>query len=383
MSSIFTFKDFEKQKTLAIGLASGLLAGLVGGAATVLALTVVDIPGVSNQLENLSTVTTTKREKIVLEESSAIIDAVKKISPSVVSVTTSRNIQDFLGRSIEQEMGGGTGFVLTSDGLIVTNRHVVSDANAKYSVLTSDGKTYEAKVLSRDTLNDLAVLKIEAKGLKPVELGDSDALNSGQWVIAIGNALGEFQNSVTVGVVSAKARKIDTPEGSLDGLIQTDAAINPGNSGGPLINLSGQVIGINTAIAGGAEGIGFAINIDSVKTALDSVQKTGTIVRPFLGVRYLPLNKEIARSANLPSEKGALVYRGANPTDVPVVAGSPAEKAGIKENDIILKINNQELNENTSLVSLLQKYKPGDTIELTILRGSQEMKIPVKLEEQT
>lgn len=383
MSSIFTFKDFEKQKTLAIGLASGLLAGLVGGAAAVLALTVVHIPGVSNQLENLSTATTTKREKIVLEESSAIIDAVKKISPSVVSVTTSRNIQDFLGRSIEQETGGGTGFVLTSDGLIVTNRHVVSDANAKYSVLTSDGKTYEAKVLSRDTLNDLAVLKIEAKGLKPVELGDSDALNSGQWVIAIGNALGEFQNSVTVGVVSAKARKIDTPEGSLDGLIQTDAAINPGNSGGPLINLSGQVVGINTAIAGGAEGIGFAINIDSVKTALDSVQKTGTIVRPFLGVRYLPLNKEIARSANLPSEKGALVYRGANPTDIPVVAGSPAEKAGIKENDIILKINNQELNENTSLVSLLQKYKPGDTIDLTILRGGQEMKIPVKLEEQT
>jgi serine protease Do len=382
MSSLFKFQDFEKQKTLAIGLAAGLLAGILGGAGTVLALTVLHIPGLSNPIETISNATTTKKEKIVLEESSAVIEAVKKVSPSVVSITTSRNIQDFFGRNFEQETGGGTGFILTSDGLIVTNRHVVADANASYSVLTSDGKTYDAKVLSRDTLNDIAVIRIDAKGLKPVELGDSDALNSGQWVIAIGNALGEFQNTVTVGVVSAKERKIDTDDGSLDGLIQTDAAINPGNSGGPLINLAGQVVGINTAIAGGAQGIGFAINIDSVKTALDSVQKTGAIVRPFLGVRYLPINKEIARSANLPSEKGALVYRGANPTDFPVVPGSPADKAGIQENDIILKINNQELNESTSLVSLLQKYKPGDTVELNILRKGQEIKVPVKLEEQ-
>lgn len=379
---MFKFQDFEKQKTLAIGMASGLLAGILGGLGTVLALTVVDIPGVSNSLQTISDATTTKKEKIVLEESSAIIDAVKKVSPSVVSITTSRDIQDYLGRSLQQETGGGTGFILTSDGLIVTNRHVVADTNAKYTVLTSDGKTYDAKILSRDTLNDIAVIKIEAKGLKPVELGDSNALNIGQWVITIGNALGEFQNTVTVGVVSAKERKIDTNDGSLDGLIQTDAAINPGNSGGPLVNLAGQVIGINTAVAGGAEGIGFAINIDSVKTALESVQKTGTIIRPFLGVRYLPLNKEIARSTNLPSEKGALVYRGPNPTDLPVVPGSPADKAGIQENDIILKINNQELNENTSLVSVLQKYKPGDTIELTILRKGQEIKVPVKLEEQ-
>jgi serine protease Do len=263
---------------------------------------------------------------------------------------------------------------------------VIEDASASYTVLLSDGKSYPAKILSKDPFNDLAVIKVEAKGLKPVELGDSNALNIGQWVIAIGNALGEFQNSVTVGVVSAKERRISATGNrgteSLDGLIQTDAAINPGNSGGPLINLAGQVIGINTAIAGGAEGIGFAINIDSVKTALDSVQRTGKIVRPWLGVRYLSINKEIARSAQLPAEKGALVYRGANPTDLPIVPGSPADKAGVQENDIITKINGQEINENTSLVSLLQKYKPGDTLVLNILRKGQDLKINVLLEEQ-
>lgn len=294
----------ERHKQLGVTIVIGLLSGIVGGAATVFSVT-----GLPNRSTD-GTSTSNVKQHLVLEESSAITDAVKKVSQSVVSISTTRNIQDFFSGQILQQKGGGTGFVLTSDGLIVTNKHVVSDTTAEYSVITSDGKTYKATVLSRDSLNDLAVVKIDATGLKPVELGDSAALNVGQWVIAIGNALGEFQNSVTVGVVSAKERQLTASGESLDGLIQTDAAINPGNSGGPLINLAGQVVGINTAIAGGAEGIGFAINIDSVKTALDSVLKTGKIVRPYLGVRYLSINKEIAQSSKLPVDKGALVYRG-------------------------------------------------------------------------
>ena len=206
-------------------------------------------------------------DHIVLEESSAITDSVDKVSPAVVSITTKQNVRDFFGRTIEQK-GGGTGFILTSDGMIVTNKHVVSDDNATYHVFTNDGKDFEAKVVARDSLNDLAVIKIEATGLPVVELGSSDDLKVGQWVIAIGNALGEFNNTVTVGVVSAKERQI-TADGAgggvsedLSGLLQTDAAINPGNSGGPLINLKGQVVGINTAIAGNAQSIGFAIPIN-------------------------------------------------------------------------------------------------------------------------
>jgi len=379
--------DLNKQKTVSLALGAGLLAGLLGGAGTILALTVLHVPGFAGPAASNATRTSVKNEKVVLEESSAIIDVVKKVSPSVVSISTTQNIQDFVtGQNVSQK-GGGTGFILTSDGLIVTNKHVVADTNGTYTVISSDGKKYTATVLSRDPLNDLAVLKIDAKGLKPVELGDSNALNIGQWVVAIGNALGQFQNTVTVGVVSAKDRTVNAEGETLNGLIQTDAAINPGNSGGPLLNLAGQVVGIDTAIARGdatqsAEGIGFAINIDSIKTALDSVEKTGKIVRPWLGVRYLSINKEIAQSTQLPVDKGALVYRGPNATDLPVIPGSPADKAGIKENDIITQINGQDIDENNSLISLLQKYKPGDTIVLTLLRQGQQTKVNVVLEEQ-
>lgn len=364
----------EKKRLVSLVLAVALLAG---GAAGALSTVVLKSPSPRPLADSGPA-----SKKIVLEESSAVIDTVKKVSPSVVSITASTNTLDFFtGQAVEQK-GGGTGFVLTSDGLIVTNKHVVDQPNTKYTVITAEGKNYLATVLSRDSFNDLAVIKVDAKGLKPVELGDSDALQIGQWVVAIGNALGEFQNTVTIGVVSAKERQIKTTNEALNGLIQTDAAINPGNSGGPLVNLAGQVVGINTAIAGNAEGIGFAINIDSIKTALDSVERTGKIVRPYLGVRYLNLNTEIARSAGLSVEQGALVYRGPNPTDFAVAPGSPADKAGIAENDIITKINGQELNENTSLVSLLQKYKPGETVTLTVIHKGEEKKIDVVLDEQ-
>lgn len=328
-------------------------------------------------------INTTKTEKLKLEESSAITDTVKKVAPAVVSISTTTNVTNIFGRSYESE-GGGTGFIITNDGLIVTNKHVVSDENTTYTVFTNDGKDYQAKILATDPFNDFAVLKIDAKGLPVVDLGDSDDLMVGQWVVAIGNALGEFDNSVTVGVISAKDRQITASGGGkaekLEGLLQTDAAVNPGNSGGPLVNLKGQVIGINTAVAN-AENIGFAIPINVVKSAIDSIKKTGEIKRPMLGIRYLPITKEIAKINNLKVDYGALVIRGKGQGEVAVIPGSPAAKAGIEENDIILKINDEEISENKSLARILQQYKVGDEISLTILRDDKEKTVKATLTE--
>ncbi|MBI4023087.1 trypsin-like peptidase domain-containing protein [Candidatus Berkelbacteria bacterium] len=326
----------------------------------------------------------TKTERLVLEESSAVIDASETVSLAVVSISTTRNVLDFFGRTVEQT-GGGTGFILTSDGLIVTNKHVVAD-EATYTVFTSDGRDFPATVLARDPLNDLAVLKVEASGLPVVELGSSAELRIGQYVIAIGNALGEFSNTVTLGVVSAKERQIVASGGggiseSLSGLIQTDAAINPGNSGGPLVNLAGQVVGINTAVAGGAENIGFAIPIDVIKRAIDSVRETGQIKRPMLGIRYVPITKELARSNQLPSDHGAWVLPGDTRAEVAVIPGSPADRAGIKENDIVTAMDGKLIDENHPLLSRLAEYVPGDTVTLTVLSGGQERQVDVTLDE--
>lgn len=325
-----------------------------------------------------------KTQKIKLEESSTVIDSAEKVMLSVVSISTKSNITDFFGQSYEQE-GGGTGFIITSDGMIATNKHVVSDENATYTVFTSDGKDYPAKVLATDPYNDLAILKIEANGLPTVELGDSNETKIGQWVIAIGNALGEFNNTVTVGVISAKERQITASGGGqsevLDGLFQTDAAINPGNSGGPLVNLAGQVIGINTAVAGEAQGIGFAIPINSVKKAIDSIKKTGKIERPMLGVRYLSITKEIAKLNQLDVDYGVWILPGEVRGEVGVLPGSPADKAGIVENDILLEVNNQKINENNSLTKILSQYNIGDEISIKLLHKGEEKTVKVKLSE--
>ncbi|MCL5794882.1 MAG: trypsin-like peptidase domain-containing protein [Patescibacteria group bacterium] len=329
-------------------------------------------------------VNTTTTDKLVLEESSAVIDATKKVSPAVVSVLSKKDIENFFGQVYEQK-GGGTGFIITSDGLILTNKHVVSDETAEYTVFTADGKDYKAKIMATDAYNDLAVIKIEATGLPVVELGDSDKLEIGQWVIAIGNALAEFQNSVTVGVISAKDREITASGGGaseqLVGLLQTDAAINSGNSGGPLINLKGQVIGINTAVATNAQNIGFAIPINSAKTAIESIKKTGKIVRPFMGIRSINITKELAKANNLSVDHGALVYHGSGTGEFAVTPSSPADKAGIQENDIILSINGEEINENRPITQIIQKYNPGDEIELTVLRKGKESKVKLTLGE--
>lgn len=322
--------------------------------------------------------TTTHQEKIVLEESSAVIETVKKVSPSVVSITTTRNIRNFFGNVVEQK-GGGTGFIITSDGMIVTNAHVVSDNRASYTVVTADGKDFEAKILAVDPIFDLAVVKIETSGLPVVELGNSDDLAIGQWVVAIGNALAEFQNTVTVGVVSAKDRQLGTGAERLEGLIQTDAAINPGNSGGPLVNLRGQVVGITTAKVSDGENLSFAIPINIAKSAIDSVKKSGNILRPRLGIRYVPITKKVARINELPVEQGALIAGGEN-GEPGVLANGPADKAGLKEGDIITKLNEEEITERRSLARLLQQYQVGDEVRLTYLRDKQEATVTVKLE---
>ena len=366
-----------------------LVIGAIGGVGGILLMS-ADGSAIAKKigLKNFSnlSIPTTKTEKVVVEESSAIIDSVNTVSTAVVSITQKSTVTDLFGQTYQQE-AAGTGFIITNDGLILTNKHVASDVNATYTVILSDGKTYDAKVQSQDPFQDLAVIKIDAKNLPVVELGDSDQLAIGQWVVAVGNALGKFDNSVTVGVVSAKNRTIDATDQSgsssetLDGMLQTDAAINSGNSGGPLVNLKGQVVGINTAVASNAQSIGFAIPINDAKSAIESIKSTGRIVRPYLGVRYLEITPDIAKANSLPVNYGALVKAGSGIGSVAVVPSSPADKAGIVENDIITEINGDKIDQNNSLIKLVQKYKVGDEIQVKLLSKGKEKTVKVKLEE--
>ena len=363
-------------------------AGAVGGVSGVIALSVNNGEWATKlglPFKNLA-IPTTKTEKIVVEESSAIIDSVNKVSDAVVSITLKTTVTNIFGQTYQAE-GAGSGFIITSDGLVITNKHVANDTAATYTVITKDEKTYDAKIQSIDPFNDIAVLKIDARNLPVVELGDSDQLKVGQWVVAVGNALGQFQNTVTAGIISAKDRKIEASDSNgnsaetLSGLLQTDAAINSGNSGGPLVNLLGQVVGINTAVAQGAQGIGFAIPINEAKSAIDSIKTSGRIIRPYLGVRYIELNKALADENQLSVDYGALIQRGQKLTDFAVVPGSPADKAGLVENDIILEIDGQKIDESHPLLKLVQNHQVGDTITLKVLSKDKEKEVKVKLEE--
>ncbi len=350
-----------------------------------------------------------------LSEESVVIEVIKRVNPSVVSIIVTKDLpkfntidpfgdffnDDFFrgfriqipqrqqdnNRETEKiEVGGGSGFVISKDGLILTNRHVVADENAEYTVVTTDNKKYPAKVLARDTINDLAIIKINVKGLPVVALGYDHKVELGQSVIAIGNALGEFRNTVSKGVISGLSRSINASSGfgkieSLRGVIQTDAAINSGNSGGPLLNLKGEVIGINTAIAHGAQNIGFAIPISEAKQLIQSVLKYGRIVRPFLGVRYILINKNIAKSNQLPVEYGALVIRGEQATDLAVMPGSPADKTGITENTIILEVDGKKITEDNPLALTIANSSVGKEINLKILQKGKEKIVKVKLTE--
>ena len=367
---------FSNKQKLALYIIGVFIVGFLGGIAGIYFLI---HQGYLSKNTDLGIVT---KETLKVDENSATIDAVNKVSPAVVSIISTSQVPNFFGGTSEQQ-GGGSGFIITSDGLIFTNKHVVSDSSASYTVFTSDGKNYSAKIQTTDPLMDMAVIKIDAKDLPVVELGNSDDLKIGQRVIAIGNALG-LENTVTAGIISAKDRSIEaqSPFGQtaeeLQGLLQTDAPINPGNSGGPLINLAGQVVGINTAVAEGSQSVGFAIPVNDAKTAINSVEKSGKIVRPYLGVRYISVTPDIADYNNLPVKNGALIYAQGGAA---VVAGSPADKAGLKSGDIITAINGETIDQDHSLRRRLTQYQPGDEVEITFVRDGKENKVKVKLGE--
>ena len=352
--------------------------------------------------------------KPVIAYEDAVISAVEAASPSVVSIVVTKDlpvieqcpynpfgdlppeIQDFFSTPYgfefyqpcergtqRQEVGGGSGFVATANGLVVTNRHVVVDTDADYTVLTNDGEKYSAQVIARDVSLDLAVLQVDAYNLPAARLGDSDAVRLGQTAIAIGNALGEFRNTVSVGVISGLARTITASSQGIGaetirGVIQTDAAVNPGNSGGPLLNLKGEVIGINTAVVSGAQNIGFAIPINQAKRAIESVKRTGTIQISYLGVRYVSITDAFAHEQNLPLSYGALV-RGSQ--DGPaVLPDSPAAKAGVQTEDIIYAINGERIDSENPLGFAIQGFSAGDTITLSIRRGDHDLTLSATLE---
>jgi S1-C subfamily serine protease len=388
---------------------SFLVGGIAGGVAGVLVTQASEnrvsswMQKAANRLDiDQSTLDKTNADQALsLIEDSAIVDVVDTLTPSVVSIVVTAEVQNIYGpggfffgtpfalpedNPQRQEVGGGTGFIIQEDGLILTNRHVVSREDAEYTVVMNDGKKYDATVVSRDTVNDIAILKIEAKGLPAVELGDSDSLKIGQTVIAIGNVLGQYSNSVTRGVVSGVDRTVTVGQGTdrqtLEGVLQTDAAINFGNSGGPLVNLAGQVVGINTAVDRGGESIAFAITINKAKSAVESVKTFGRIVRPVLGIRYIEIDEELAKENELPYDYGVLVARGSSPAELAVIPGSAADLIGIEENDIVLEINGQKLDAEHSLTTEIQKYKPGDKIQLKIWHDGEERQERAELQER-
>jgi serine protease Do len=337
-----------------------------------------------------------------------IVTTIERVNPAVVSVVITKDVPVyeqyyesvdpwgfFGGFSIprmrengteEKEVGGGSGFIVSNDGLIVTNRHVVEDEMARYSILLNDGTTYKVEVLARDPQLDIAILKIAEpveSALAYLTFGDSESLKLGETVIAIGNALAEFRNSVSVGVVSGLSRSIVASDGmghseQLDQVIQTDAAINPGNSGGPLLTVNGEVIGVNVATSRGADNIGFSLPAHLVKGVVESVKEHGEIIRPFLGVRYNMITKRTAELNGLSVDYGALVIRGETKEELAVMPGSPADKVGITENDIILSIDGEELREK-DLATILRSKTVGQDIEIKLLHDGEEKEVTVTL----
>lgn len=327
----------------------------------------------------------TSRE-VTLQESSVITNIAQELRPSVVSIETESAPRfDMFGREFNQRTGSATGVIVSKDGIVLTNKHVVPD-NGKIIVRDHQGKVYkDVEVIDRDPFNDIAYLRIRTGGeLQPAELGDSDQVEVGQRVIAIGNALGVFSNTVTSGIISGIGRPVTAAGGGggaeqLQGLFQTDAAINPGNSGGPLVNIAGQVIGLNTAIAGDAENIGFAIPINQVTPGLESIREHGRIIKPFLGIRYVTVDSQIAKRFDLDVTKGAYVPEsGGRPSIVP---DSPADEAGIQPGDVITAINGKPIDQENNLALAIIQHQAGETVSVTLNRNGKEQTVEVTLDE--
>ena len=314
----------------------------------------------------------------------SIADIANKVSESVVSIITSTKTTNLFGQSYDSA-AAGTGVIVTSDGYILTNKHVINGAN-EVTVVLDDGTTYEkVEVVATDPLNDIAFLKIDGvSDLAAATLGDSKTITVGQQVIAIGNALGEYQNTVTAGIISGTGRSVTASDGNgynvetLTDMIQTDAAINSGNSGGPLVNAAGEVIGINTATSASAENMGFAIPISSVKGMLSQLTETGKASRAYLGVYSAEITPELAKAYNLPVSVGTYLYSSSSYSAI--VKDSPASKAGLKDKDIVTAVNGVKVGAAGSLSNLIGEYKPGDTVQLTVIREGNEVAVNVTLE---
>lgn len=345
--------------------------------------------------------------KKMRKEKSPLITMIKKVMPAVVSIVISKNLEkleqeltkefplfnsktDIPEENIDSrgmvKIGGGSGFIVDEKGIVITNRHVVADADAEYMVVTSDNKKLKAEILARDPLNDVAILQITDSGKKfpTVKLGDSNEIELGQTVMAIGNALGLFKNTVSSGIVSGLSRSIAAQADvnsiqELRGLIQTDAAINPGNSGGPLVDIFGQTIGINVAVVFDAENIGFAIPINAAKRALEDLKKYGRIRRPFLGIRYLSIDQNLKEKLKLSVDYGALIAH----EEHAIIPNSPADLAGIKEKDILLEINGEKITTDKPIQDFLENMAVNETIKLKVLRDEKEIDIKMTLAEKT
>lgn len=381
-------------RAVAVAIAILLLSSL-GGAGGAWLVT-------QNNQINLVTGSFSGQKKIVSSQSQLISRIAREAGPSVVSVNvniTNNNGLDggfglFGFSQPEQEQAAGTGIIISPSGLVVTNRHVVPDGTTSVSVTLSDGTELKnvsivGRTGSSDSL-DVAFLKInDAQGhkLKPAVIGDSSTVQIGDDVVAIGNALGQFQNTVTSGIISGYGRSVQASDSSGNGspeslvnLFQTDAAINEGNSGGPLVNLNGQVIGINTAVAGNAQNIGFAIPINDVRGLIDQVVKTGKFARPYLGVRYVPLTADVANEFGLNVTNGAFIAPSNDLANPSVIPGGPADQAGLREKDVITQVDNRNIDQTHSLTSLLGTHQPGEKIVLTVLRGNRTLHLNVTLD---
>ncbi len=375
-------KPKSKLASIALLLLVCVVAGFFGG-----------YYGGSQRKIDVNSANVQANRQVINSESQLITNIAKEVGESVVSVnvTSSATTNSIFGSRSYQQKSAGTGFIVDADkGIIVTNRHVVPSGTSSVSVTLSDGTTLgDVEVIGRTNDNDsldIAFLKVKdkkGKTLKAVKLGDSSKVQVGDKVVAIGNALGQFQNTVTSGIISGYGRSVEAGDASssetLQNLFQTDTSINQGNSGGPLVNINGEVIGINTAVAGDAENIGFSIPINDVQGLIKSVLKDGKLLRPYLGVRYVILNDDYAYNYNLDTKRGAYIVPSSGGAGS-IVNGSPAQKAGLQEKDIITKVDDQTIDEKNSLVSVLGRHAVGDKVSLTIIRDKKEQKIEVTLE---
>lgn len=416
-----TQKNFSKKQIAALVLLSSIAVSFLTGTFMVTVAKNADSP-LNNFLSKVIQKSIGedklkgKLGGIWAEQENTVVNIIEKINPAVVSIIATKDVPiieqyyinpfgdnnlkglippglfddfqvpQYRQKGIqEKQISSGTGFFVSSNGLILTNKHVVSDETAKYTIIMNNGKRVEGKVIARDKFQDIAILEVQGNNYPFIPLGDSDEIKVGQTAIAIGNALGEFQNTVSVGVISGLRRTIVASGGAgesekLQSLIQTDAAINPGNSGGPLLDLTGRVIGINTAIASNAQNIGFALPINFAKKDIEDVKKFSRIKTPFLGIRYIIITPDIQEKYKLKSSYGALISKGPN-GETAILEKSPAYKLGIREGDIILEFDNKKIDTSNTLADMIAKKSVGEMIPLKVFKNGKETKLFLLLEE--